>query len=205
MSPLTSKGTVTRAADGPPLTMIEARKRYFERSGLAPDGGYHDRLVKLRVLGLPIAFPNSPGRVRAVRYHDYHHVLTGYATDWRGEAEIGAWEVASGCRGFVAAWILNLSAFAIGLFIAPKRTLAAFLRGRRCDNLYELEDAELVATKQVSRLRAERGLERPRSPLAVRDLLAFALWSSAALGLVVIPPAMILIGALWIASARLGL
>ena len=36
------------------------------------------------------AFPNTAGRVRAVRYHDLHHVVTGYATDWTGEAEIGA-------------------------------------------------------------------------------------------------------------------
>jgi hypothetical protein len=40
----------------------------------------------------PLAFkiPNTPSRKRAVRYHDLHHTLTGYRTDFRRECEIGA-------------------------------------------------------------------------------------------------------------------
>ena len=49
-------------------------------------------------------FPNTPSRKRAVRYHDLHHALTGYATDLTGEFEISAWEIGSGCADHVAAW-----------------------------------------------------------------------------------------------------
>jgi ubiquinone biosynthesis protein Coq4 len=76
----------------------EIRARYFAENGFG-DGGYDDRFVVLRAGGVPVrAFPNTKQRVRSVRIHDVHHVLTGHATPWRGEGEIGAWEPASGCR-----------------------------------------------------------------------------------------------------------
>ena len=67
------------------LTLREARGRYFAANGLG-EGGYDDKWVRLAVGPLRFAFPNTAGRVRAVRYHDLHHVVTGYATDWTGEA-----------------------------------------------------------------------------------------------------------------------
>lgn len=30
-------------------------------------------------------FPNTHGRRRALAYHDLHHILTGYRTDFVGE------------------------------------------------------------------------------------------------------------------------
>jgi len=95
------------------------------------------------------------GRDRAVRLHNLHHIVTGYQTDIKGEAEIGAWEVGSGCGNFWHAWALNMGAFGLGLFIAPVRTLRAFVRGLRTDNLYHhyarLEDPLLDDT--VGRIR----------------------------------------------------
>jgi hypothetical protein len=58
--------------------------------------------VKLNSGRLKLAFPNTQARIRAVRYHDLHHVVTDYETNWKGESEIGAWEVATGCRDFMA-------------------------------------------------------------------------------------------------------
>jgi hypothetical protein len=134
----------------------DARQRYFEETGVPADGGYDDAWVKLKLGPLPLAFPNTAGRVRAVKLHDVHHVLTGYRPDWIGEAEIGAWELASGCRGFVAAWVLNLAAVVIGLAISPRRVLAAFRRGRRSANLYTLGELrpDLLGRSLVE-LRAE--------------------------------------------------
>jgi len=78
------------------LTLKAGRQLYFERSGIEP--GYDARWVTLRAGGIPVlVFPNTAGRVRAVRLHDLHHVVTGYETTWTGEAEIGAWEIATGC------------------------------------------------------------------------------------------------------------
>ncbi len=74
----------------PQLTLREARDQYFEDNGLR-DRGYDDRWVILRAGGFPFAaFPYSPQRIRSVRLHDLHHVLTGYDTSWLGEGESSA-------------------------------------------------------------------------------------------------------------------
>src|SRR5918912_487278 len=101
----------------PEMSLGEARALLFERSGFAPDGGYGDRWVRMKLGPLPLGFPNVSNRRRAVRFHDLHHVLTEYPTTWRGETEIGAWEVATGIRHFWAAWLLNLLGFACGLAV----------------------------------------------------------------------------------------
>jgi hypothetical protein len=101
------------------LTVREARARYFAANGFG-EGGYDARWVKLQAGPLPLYFPNTAARVAAVRFHDLHHVVTGYDTTWTGEAEIGAWEVASGCARHYVAWLLNLQAMAIGLVMHPQ-------------------------------------------------------------------------------------
>lgn len=143
----------------PALSVREGRALYFARAGFAPDGGYGDAWVRLKAAGrVVIIFPNTKARVRAVRLHDIHHVLTGYDTSWTGEAEIGAWELASGCVRHYPAWALNFGAVAVGLLIAPRRTVRAFLRGRRCANLYRGEFDESLLERKVGELRGELGL-----------------------------------------------
>jgi ubiquinone biosynthesis protein Coq4 len=83
--------------------------------------------VRLKAGPFVFPFPNTKARVHAVKLHDLHHVLTDYETTWTGEAEIAAWEIASGCGPYYAAWLLNFGALAIGLLIAPRKTCRAFL------------------------------------------------------------------------------
>src|SRR5688572_13294780 len=109
----------------PSSTLRDARQIYFEANDFG-NGGYDDRWVKLKAGPFAIWFPNTAARKRAVKFHDLHHVLTEYQTTWTGEAEIGAWEIASNCRDHYAAWILNLAAFGLGLFIAPSAVFQAF-------------------------------------------------------------------------------
>lgn len=135
-------------------TLRVARARYFAENGLG-DGGYHERWVRLQAGPLPLWFPNTGARVRAVRLHDLHHVLTGYATNWVGEAEIGAWELASGCGHYWAAWLLNGAAALIGICVAPRVVLTAWRAGRRCRNLYEGEWRESLLDETVGDLRAQ--------------------------------------------------
>src|SRR5688572_33141544 len=101
------------------ITVREALARYFEANGFGANGGYDEPWVDFKLGPIPMPFPNTKGRVRAVGYHDLHHVLTGYTTGTIGEFEIAAWEIAAGCKGFVAAWALNLGGMAGGLFSAP--------------------------------------------------------------------------------------
>lgn len=158
------------------LRVREARARYFESNGFG-DGGYDAKWVKLALGPIPFAFPNSQARVRAVRLHDLHHVATGYDTNLLGEAEIGAWEIGSSCRGFVAAWILNLYALTLGLGIDPGAVLRAFVRGRHTENLYRGVWDEALLETRVGELRERLRLAQPAPAVTAGDRLAFAGWA----------------------------
>jgi len=162
------------------LSLFAARRAYFDANGFGADGGYAKRWVKVKLGPLALWFPNSEARVRAVRYHDLHHVATGSDTDWTGEGEIAAWEIASSCRGFLAACWLNLSAMAIGLAIAPARIFRAFVRGRHTRNLYaERFDDALLATS-VGALRERLELASAPPVATAADRATFAGWCAAA-------------------------
>src|SRR6266478_22299 len=155
--------TVVRYPEG--LSLLEARALFFRNAKLGPDGGYGDRWVRVETKPIPFYFPNWPARVEAARLHDLHHIVAGYETDWRGEAEIAAWEIASGCARYHAAWILNLAAFGAGLVIAPNRLFRAFLRGRHAKtNLYKNGfDESRLDEVTVGLLRGHLGLDVPLS------------------------------------------
>jgi hypothetical protein len=127
---------MTRTSYPPDVTLAAARAQYFAANHFGSDGGYDDPFVDFKLGPIPFPFPNTEGRRRAVRYHDLHHILTGYDTDFTGELEISAWELAAGCRDFWAAWMLNLGGTAMGALVAPRRTFRAFVRGRRSRTLY---------------------------------------------------------------------
>ncbi len=167
------------------------------------DGGYAKKWVKLQLGPLPFAFPNSPARVRAVKYHDLHHVVTGYATDLVGEAEIGAWEIGSGCAGFLAAWILNLYAMVLGFLSGhPDAVWRAFVRGRHTRNLYRDEYGEALLDARLGAVRARLGLatQPPVAPVATPgDRVAFAIWCTLAFALGIATSALLLAPLLWLA------
>jgi hypothetical protein len=163
-------------------TLREARERYFAAAGLG-SGGYDQKWVPLAMGPLRFAIPNTAGRVHAVRYHDLHHVVTGYGTDWTGEGEIGAWEVASGCRDLLAAWVLNLYAMQLALFFAPRAVWRAFVRGRHSRNLYAEPWSEALLEESVAGMQSRLGLASGPSQASLGDRLSFASWSAIALAL----------------------
>ena len=162
------------------LTLRAARAQYFEANGFGADGGYAARWVHFRVGRLPLAFPNTAARVRAVRFHDLHHVATNYDTDLRGEYEIGAWEIGGSCRGHLAAWVLNLGAFAVGLALHPRALFRAFVRGRHSRNLYDGSWSEQLLEQKVGEVRRALGLDTAAPSPGLADRVAFAGWSLAA-------------------------
>ncbi|WP_437506729.1 hypothetical protein [Sorangium sp. So ce1099] len=174
------------------LTMREARAVYFDVNRFGADGGYGDAWVDFKLGPLPVPFPNTPARVSAVRYHDLHHVLTGYDTSTIGEFEISAWELGAGCKGFAAAWQLNLGGLFAGLLSAPRRTVRAFLRGRRSESLYG-RPFEALLDRTVGELRREMRVDSPSSSPAAIDVLWLALASLAGLAVGVIGFAAVLV------------
>lgn len=160
----------------PSLTLAQARDAYFRQNGFGDDGGYSAKWVDFKLGPLPFPFPNTPARVRAVKYHDLHHILTGYQTNFVGELEISAFEIGGGCADMVAAWVLNLAGLAGGMFIAPLRTARAFVRGSRAATLYRrtFDDALLGTT--VQQIRDDLGVDRDTSPVTAWEILQLAAW-----------------------------
>jgi len=182
------------------LSLREARARYFESNGFG-DGGYDAQWVKLALGPIPFAFPNSAARVRAVRLHDLHHVATGYDTNVLGEAEIGAWEIGSSCRGFVAAWILNLYAMVLGFWIDPPAVYRAFVRGRHTGNLYLGVWDESLLEARVGELRERLRLTGPAPVATPADRAAFLGWALAASLFSLATSALVLAPLVWLIRA----
>jgi hypothetical protein len=150
--------------------------------------------VKLQLGPVPLWIPNTKGRVRSVRLHDVHHVLTGYATDVRGEGEIGAFELGAGCADHFAAWLLNLSAVALALPLAPGALLRAFARGRRSRCLYDREWQDAILDRTVGDLRAELSLAPAEVRPTAGEGLAFAATAAAGVALLLAPLAVLAAG-----------
>ena len=152
---------VTSVETPPPTcvnkTVRAARAEYFLNNDLSLDE-YQNRWFKIRLGRISLYLPNTKARREAVMLHDLHHVATGYATTWRGEAEIGAWELAGGCGRHWPAWGFKLAATALGVLIAPRRTVRAFRRGRRCRNLFSGRFDPALLDLTVGQLRVRLGL-----------------------------------------------
>jgi len=146
-------------------TVREVIQRHHRQSGIAADGGLSDRWVVIRLGRIPMPFLNTSARRRALTLHDVNHLIAGFGTGNVGEAEISAWELASGgCGPYVAAWSLDLAGMLLGM-VWPIHVIRAFAAGRSMGNAYAF-DIEEILDMEFSELR--RVLIRPkeRNPLA---------------------------------------
>ncbi|MFT5355640.1 MAG: hypothetical protein ACI9KE_002859, partial [Polyangiales bacterium] len=145
-----------------------ARDQYLRDNGFSMDA-YDAPTVAIPIGPFTIRLPNTQGRKKLVRFHDLHHVATGYGTDLVGEGEIGAWELGAGCTN-LAGYVYNGLAMVTGVFLAPHRIAAALRHGRRGVTLYKLELSEDEVTEllaqPVASLRARLGI--PGAGLADR-------------------------------------
>jgi|SRR5688572_17987983 len=129
---------------------------FYADHQLGIDGGQSSLHVKMDIAkGIYFFVPNFDARRKAVPWHDIHHLITDYsAGTFIGECEISAWEVASGCKGYWAAFLIDTSGVLMGCFINPRKILHAYARGRRTYNLYhDLYPMEKVLDTPVSEIR----------------------------------------------------
>jgi len=147
---------------------------YVER-GFPPDGGASAATVTFPLGRWRVTLPNPTARQRALHLHDLQHLATGYHVDWYGEAEIAAWELASGCGAWIAPWVLATIAFSAGLVLAPRRVWRAFVRGRASRSLFAEEAPARILDGTVGELRAWMGLNRAVPAATARDFFLFAL------------------------------
>jgi hypothetical protein len=85
--------------------------------------------VKVGPIAIPVPHPGQ------LAWHDLHHLVLGYRTDLTGEMEISAFELRTTPRTAVV-FFLCVAGVVTGMLWAPRRTLAAWRRGRGARNLY---------------------------------------------------------------------
>lgn len=117
------------------FTLQEALNLFHQKFYLG-DGGYNDDWFTIKMGLIKIKLPNITSRKKAVRIHDIHHVINGYEATIKGEAEIGMWELVSGCGTYSVAWILNLMSISYGLLLYPKAMYQAFMLAFPIQNNY---------------------------------------------------------------------
>lgn len=117
-------------------TLKQALDQHLKKLGTT-EASYTDRWYWMRIPPFSIPVFNFKARQKGIKFHDLHHVLTGYKPNFLGEAEISAWEMASGWGNHPFAIFYALLAIPTGMLISPRAVLKAFLKGKRNKNLYQ--------------------------------------------------------------------
>ena len=155
--------------------MREARDRYLAENGFTT-AAYDSPTAEGALFGLKFSVPNPPAHQRAIRFHDLHHVATGYGTDHAGEAELSAWQVRRGLRQaghYVTAIVLANAA--LGVLVAPARTLKALRAARGVGTLFDVDaDYERLLQLTVGELRALLSISKEGLANDARGLHAHA-------------------------------
>lgn len=167
----------------PAPSLRAAAADHLDRAGLVPHAADEPRWVKVKIGPIPFAYPNTRGRRRILLAHDLHHLLAGYGTDLRGEAEMGAWELGTGMTDRTG---VRLALRVVGFVLPrhPSRLRRAFVRGRHCRNLLDRALDDALLDRPVASVRAELGLDRPVPEPSDADRRAFRRWAVKAVAIV---------------------
>ncbi len=162
-------------------TPAELLPLFYAKNNLGDDGGLSSPVVRIEVnKHFHFVMPNYDARRKAVLWHDIHHLATGYsAATFIGECEISAWEIASGCGKYWAAFIIDTSGVVLGCLINPRKIIQAYTRGRRSLNLYHgTFPEEKVMKMSVTDIRHLLGLDQAPmdSKPSVKDLFSLGLF-----------------------------
>lgn len=142
------------------LTVKEALPDFYKTYNLPIDGGVNDSSVKIELFkGVYMYIPNTDDRKKVVLKHDIHHLVTGYSGLLKGETEISAWELSTGCSSNWVAFSINTYGMMIGLLWNLPGLWKAWLRGKRTHNLYDKKYTDdVLLSQKISDLKKELGL-----------------------------------------------
>ena len=174
----------------PATAAREALVTFYAHQGLPPDGGRASSNWWCGTARWRIRLPNFGWRRRALPVHDLHHVLTGYPCSPVGEFEMAAWEFAAGRYPHPMATAFCLPLVGFGALLDPRRTFAAFVRGRSSKTLYARGLAPEVMGASVAQLQAEL-LPRHVPAARPRDAVAFLLLAAGAIAWTLSPLALV--------------
>lgn len=150
------------------MTLKEELAAFYRRCGFSDTADRQACTVPVYTGCLLVPLPNIETRHRYLKYHDLHHVATGYSTGRIGEGEVSAWELGTGSMfNSPLLGTMNLIALSTGLVLEPKRMWRAFRRGCRSRNLYPQAMRTKIDSEHWADLHALRQelLESRRDPL----------------------------------------
>jgi hypothetical protein len=108
-------------------------EHYRRQHGLeAPDASHWI----CRIGPLRLRLPNFSWRRQAIDAHDRHHMITGYPLSMAGEIQTAAWEWGAGRYPDWRATLMCGSPVLLGAIVMPRRTLAAYRYGCRCESFH---------------------------------------------------------------------
>ena len=166
------------------MTLDEELRVFYRRSGFGEVIGARPYTVRVYTGCMLVPLPNIETRRRFLKYHDLHHLVTGYSVGRIGEGEVSAWELGTG-SAFVSPvlGLMNLIALSTGLVLEPRRMWHAFLRGTASRNLYPAAQRARVDSGcwvDLPALRAEL-LDIGQARVSPWRAAEFAVYSTAAL------------------------
>jgi hypothetical protein len=166
------------------LALDEELAAFYRRSGFGEVAGRRPRTVAVYTGCMLVPLPNIDARRRFLKYHDLHHLITGYSVGRIGEGEVSAWEL--GCGSALVSptlGLMNLIALSTGLFLEPGRMWRAFRRGCASRALYPARIRAEVDSGRWPTVAALRESflcnAAPRAPVMLRSL-EFGCYSVAA-------------------------
>ena len=141
------------------MSLDDTLSVFYRKHGFGETIGRRPLTVPVYTGCMLVPLPNIETRRRFLKYHDLHHLITGYSVGRIGEGEVSAWELGTGSM-FVSPTlgVMNLIALSTGLVLEPKRMWRAYLRGCRSRNLYPAAmrtDVDAGRWQDVQALRAE--------------------------------------------------
>ena len=167
------------------MTLNAELQAFYQKSGFGDNIGKRTLTVPVYTGCMLVPLPNIETRHRYLKYHDLHHLITGYSVGRIGEGEVSAWELGTGSfRASPLLGIMNLIALSTGLFLARQRMWQAFVRGCGSRNLYSVSDRGAVDNGRWPNLAALRqySLEpRPQSTPGLFRIIEYGCYCAAAL------------------------
>ncbi len=173
------------------VTLRKALQDFYTENGFASDGGVSSSTWSLfGCRDLKVYLPNFEWRRKAIPFHDLHHVITGYEFSPTGEFQMAAWEFAAGRYPNVNTTLFCLPLISMGAVVIPRKTLAAFIRGRRSRTLYRMKNIDRLLDFTVEEMQAVVLPQREISP-TFRDYWRFAMLVMASAMLALTPIAIL--------------
>lgn len=180
-------------------SLNQAMALFYQKNGFGPIVGDREPLTVGVYTGcLIVPMPNIGVRHKYLKYHDLHHILTGYTVGRIGEGEVSAWELGTGSMfRHPILGVMNLIALSTGFFLKPKRMLQAYRRGLISANTYDLSTRQWIDTHGDSPLSELKQLKlESKAEIFLPGLrwIEFATYLSAAMLIhaIVVIPALIL-------------